>query len=85
MNISGRISNAATRAAIWTGLGVVCLALLLTGLAFLIAGFYIWISHAISPAAGAAITGGGLLVLAILVVLIGGMVVMRTIISRSLR
>ncbi len=77
MNIMGRIKAALLQVALWAGLGIVALCLVLTGLAFLIASLYIWLEHVLPHPVAALITGVALFVVAILILLIGGMVVRK--------
>jgi hypothetical protein len=77
MNPLRRLSALLRNAALWSGLLIAVLFMLLGALGFLIAGFYIWMSHLTSPSAAAAITGGALALLAILAGVIGGIVLSR--------
>ena len=77
MNIMGRINAALLQVALWAGLGIVALCVILTGLAILIAGGFIWLEHELSHALEAVITGGALIVIAVLILLVGGMIVKK--------
>jgi hypothetical protein len=71
MSIHGRATSAAKELALWAGLGVVVLSVVLAALGFLIASLFIWIAHYKSDTVAAAITGGTLLLLAIVIGILG--------------
>jgi len=67
----------AKHAALWCALATVSLCLVLAGLAFLVAGFCIWLAQHFGDAAAAAITGGALLLFALAVSLSGSLLLGR--------
>jgi hypothetical protein len=71
MSIPGRAEAAVKGLALAAGIGIVILAILLTSFGFLIAGFFFWIERYKSHDIAAAITGGGLLLIALLIGIIG--------------
>jgi hypothetical protein len=77
MNISGRVGGFLQQIALSAGLGVVVLMVLLTGLGFLIAALYGAIAAHMSAVEATAITGGVLLVAAILIAIIGNAVIRK--------
>jgi hypothetical protein len=78
MSIPGRVEAAVKGLALWAGVGMAVLATALAGLGFLIAGFFIWVERHQPRDAAAAITGGVLLAMAIIIG-IGGNIVLRKI------
>jgi hypothetical protein len=78
MNISGRINGMLRNAALWAGLGVVIVAVVLAALGFLIAGLFLWLVHRLPAESAAAVLGGGLLIGALLLALIGGAVIRKS-------
>jgi hypothetical protein len=77
MNPLRRMSALLRNAALWIGLAAAVLVMLMGALGFGIAAFYMWMAKLTSPAAAGGITGGALLVLAILTGVIGGIVLKR--------
>jgi hypothetical protein len=77
MSIQGRASAAAKELALWTGLGIVVLTVVLAAIGFLVASLFIWIDHFKSDTVAAAITGGALLLAAILIGLIGRVILKK--------
>ena len=77
MSIPARAESAVKGLALWAGVGMAALATALLGLGFLIVAFFIWIKSFVPWDAAAAITGGVLLVLAVVIVLIGKAVLDR--------
>jgi hypothetical protein len=77
MSIQGRVSAAMRELVLGAGLGVSVLATALAGLGFLITGFFLWIEQYKSRPAAAAITGGVLLALAILIGVIGSLILKK--------
>jgi hypothetical protein len=77
MNPLRRLTVLLRNGALWTVLLIGVLFTLLGALAFLVAAFFIWMSSLTSPAAAAAITGGTLIILAIVAGLIGGTILSR--------
>jgi hypothetical protein len=71
MSIPARVNAAAKGLALWAGLGLVVFAIVMAGLGFLVAGFFIWVEQYRSHAEAAAITGGALVVLAVVIGLVG--------------
>lgn len=78
MNISGRINGVLRNAALWAGLGVIIVAVVLAAIGFLITGLYMWLLHRLPPELAAAALGGGLLVGALLLAWIGGTVIRKS-------
>jgi hypothetical protein len=78
MNPLRRLSTLGRNAALWVALMVVVLAMLLAALGFLVAAFEIWLAQQTNPAEAAAITGAGLLVIAVLLGVIGNAVLKRS-------
>ena len=77
MGLTRCAGRMARTAALWGACATIALALVLTALGFLIAGLYLWLAQAVGPAAGAAITGGALLLLAALTGLSGALLLRR--------
>lgn len=77
MSIQGRANAAAKELALWAGLGVVVLTVLLAALGFLITAFFIWIAHTKSYPVAAAITGGTLLLIAIFIGIAGRIILKK--------
>jgi hypothetical protein len=77
MSIPGRASAAIKGLALWACLGVVVLTIILAGLGFLVSGFFIWVSQYKSHAIAAAITGGGLVAVAIVIGLLGSVILKK--------
>jgi hypothetical protein len=77
MSISGRTSAAVKQFALWTMLCVVLLAGVIAGAGFLVAAFFTWISQHEGNAAAAAITGGTIIALVIILGLIGGAIIKK--------
>ena len=71
MSIPGRVSAAVRELVLGAGLGITVLVTLFAGIGFLVAGFFLWIEQYKSIPVAAAITGGALLALAILIAAIG--------------
>jgi hypothetical protein len=71
MDIAGRATSVVLRLAASVALGAGVLCIILAGIGFLAAGVFIHLDHRIGPAAAAATIGGGLIILAILIALIG--------------
>lgn len=78
MNISGRINGTLRNAALWAGLGVVIVAVVLAALGFLITGLFMWLTHRLPAESAAAVLGGGLLVAAVVLAWIGGAVIRKS-------
>jgi hypothetical protein len=77
MSIPGRASAAATQLALWAGLGIVVLTVVLTAIGFLVASLFIWIDQYKPDAVAAVITGGALLLAAIVIFLIGRVILKK--------
>ena len=77
MSIPARAESAVKGLALWAGVGLAALATALLGLSFLIFAFFIWVKRFQPWDISAAITGGVLLLLAILIVLTGKAVLNR--------
>jgi hypothetical protein len=77
MSIQGRASAAATQLALWAGLAIVVLTIVLTAIGFLVASLFIWIDHYKPDAVAAVITGGALLLAAIVIFLIGRVILKK--------
>jgi hypothetical protein len=77
MSIPARANAAVKGLALWAGLGLAVLAVILAALGFLIAGFFIWVEQYRSHAEAAAITGGALVVLAVVIGLVGRLVLKK--------
>jgi hypothetical protein len=77
MSIQGRASAAATQLALWAGLGIVVLTVVLTAIGFLVASLFIWIDQYKPDAVAAVITGGALLLAAIVIFLIGRVILKK--------
>ncbi len=77
MDVTGRARSALKQMALWAGLGTACLCIALAGLGFLISAFYVWLSTKLGPAEALAVTGGVMIILAILVVAIGGAIIRK--------
>jgi hypothetical protein len=71
MSIAGRTNAAIKQAAFSAGLGIAVLAISLAGLGFLTASLYVLMTRFFPPAGAAAITGAGLIILAMLIGAIG--------------
>ena len=67
MDIPRRADAAVKGLLLWVGVGMATLFVALAGLGFLVAGFFLWLHQTRSNAAAAAITGGVLLILAVLI------------------
>jgi len=78
MSIPGRAEAAVKGLVLSVGLGIAVPAILLAGLGFLVAGFFLWIERYQAHDAAAAITGGVLFALAIIIAF-GGRVTLRRI------
>jgi hypothetical protein len=78
MNITARVGTAVQRLALAIGLGVAVLAIGLGGVGFLTAAYYLHFAPLLGPERAAAVTGGTLVVAALLVALIGAAVLKRT-------
>ena len=78
MNITARMGAAVKGLALAIGLGVAVLAIALGGVAFLTAAFFLHFARLLGPEQAAAVTGGTLVVAALLVALIGATVLKRT-------
>ncbi len=77
MSIPGRAEAALKGLALIAALGAAVLAILLGGLGFLIAGFFLWIERFQAHDAAAAITGGVLFALAIIIAAAGRAILRR--------
>jgi hypothetical protein len=77
MSIAGRTNAAIKQAAFSAGLGIAVLVVSLAGLGFLTAAFYVLMTHSFQPAAAAAITGAGLIILAAVIAAIGAALLKR--------
>jgi hypothetical protein len=71
MSIQGRASAAATQLALGAALGIVVLTILLSAIGFFIAALFIWVDHYKPDSIAAVITGGALLLAAIVIGIIG--------------
>jgi hypothetical protein len=71
MDIAGRATSVVLRLAAAVGLGAGVLCIILAGIGFIAAGIFIHLDHRLGPAAAAAAIGGGLIILAILIALVG--------------
>jgi hypothetical protein len=77
MSIQGRASAAARELALWAGLGIVVLSVVLSALGFLVASLFIWIDQYKTDTVAAAITGGALLLAAIVIGVIGRIILKK--------
>ena len=77
MSIHGRASAAAKELALWAGLGIVVLTVVLTAVGFLVASLFIWIDHYRSDTVAAAITGGALFLAAIFIAILGRIILKK--------
>lgn len=77
MNLTGRLSEALKSFALGAGIGIAVLLVALAGLGFLITAFYVWIARHMDAASAAAVTGGVLIVLAVLIGVAGADVLRR--------
>ena len=77
MSIQGRISAAVRKLVLGAGLGITVIVALFAGVGFLVAGFFFWVQQYKSAPVAVLITGGALLVLAILIAGIGGAIVKK--------
>jgi hypothetical protein len=77
MNVSGRLRGSLRAAALWGALGLVCIAILLAGIGFLIDAFYAWQANRIGHINAAALTGAVLLVMALFFAFAGGALIRR--------
>ena len=77
MSLSRRVGILTKNAALWAGMALAVLCTALAGLGFLIAGLFIFIARHTGNASAAAITGGVMLLLAIIIGLTGGIVLNR--------
>jgi len=77
MSISSRASAAAKQLALAAGLGIVVLCAILAGCGFLAAALYIAVAEHFPAAEAAAITGGAIIALAILLGLIGAAILRK--------
>ncbi|HQT62927.1 MAG: hypothetical protein B7Z75_07585 [Acidocella sp. 20-57-95] len=75
MNFSRRFSALLQHYGLGLGLGVAVLIIGLSGLGFLIAAYFIWLTTHFAPAPAAAITGATLFILAALAAIIGARVI----------
>jgi hypothetical protein len=71
IDLAGRATSVVLRAAAALGIGLAVFAIILAGIGFFAAGAFIHLAHLLGPAKGAAVMGGALFVLAILVGLAG--------------
>jgi hypothetical protein len=78
MSISGFVNATVKHAALSAGLGVTCLAVGLAGVGFFTASFYIFVAQHFHPLAATLITGGALIVLALLIAAIGAGMLKRS-------
>lgn len=77
MSLSGHVGGLAKSASLWVGLALAVLCISLGGVAFLVAGFDMFLSARLGDAQAAAITGATLFVLASLIGLCGGLFLKR--------
>jgi len=77
MSIARRASLLARIAALWAGLGVAALCIALAGIGFLAVAFFIWLLRHFPADEAAAISGGALLLVAVLTVLVGNAIIRR--------
>jgi nitrate/nitrite transporter NarK len=77
MNLSRRANHLVKNAALWACTAIAALCIALAGLAFLVTGAFICLSHHTGEASAAAITGAALLVLAAVIGLAGGYTLKR--------
>lgn len=73
MNLVRTAGAALQRGALWGALATIVLCLVLASLAFLAAALFIWLAHHVGAAGAAAITALALLILALQIVLFGGL------------
>jgi chromate transport protein ChrA len=78
MSIPSRVNAAVKGLALWAGLSLLVFAVVLTAIGFLITGFLIWLEQFKSHAVAAAITGGALLIAAVIVGIVGSIVIKKT-------
>ncbi|MDE8346202.1 MAG: hypothetical protein POH28_08545 [Acidocella sp.] len=77
MSLSRHAGSLGKSIALWVGLAVIVLSVSLGGIAFLVAGFYMFLELHMGSAEAAAITGGGLFLLALSIGLTGGIFLKR--------
>ena len=77
MSIPGRVNAAVKGLVLWAGLGLFLFAGVLTGLGFLITGFFIWVEQYKAPAAAAAITGVALFAAVLIIGLLGSFILKK--------
>ncbi len=78
MNITGRIKALVRDIALWTGLGAAILFVALICIGFVVASFYMWMSHLMAHSVAALATAGAGLVLIALMAGLGGMIIAKT-------
>jgi hypothetical protein len=78
MSISGFVNATVKHAAFSAGLGVTCLAIGLAGVGFFTAAFYIFVAGHFVPLVATLITGGALVVLALLIAVVGAGILKRS-------
>jgi hypothetical protein len=71
MNLSRRFGLMLKSAALWAGMAIAVLGVLLAALGFFVAGFFLWVSHHMGNDLAAVITGGVLIAVAIIIALSG--------------
>jgi len=77
MNLARRFGAMARSAALWAGLATMVLCIILAGLGLLVSAFFMLLARHLGDAPAAAITGGALLVLAVIVGLLGKAILAR--------
>jgi hypothetical protein len=78
MDISGRVSGFLTQLALSAALGIVVLAIVLTGFGFLVAALSVYVGQHFPPALAAAVTGGILIVFALLIAGLGSVILKKS-------
>ena len=78
MNITRRVNAVVRDILLWTGLGVGILFVALVCVGFLVASFYMWMSHLLAHSLAALVTAGAALLLIGLMAGIGGLLIRKT-------
>ena len=78
MNLTRRINAVVRDILLWTGLGASILFVALICVGFLVASFYMWMSHLLAHSLAALVTAGAALLLIGLMAGIGGLIIRKT-------
>jgi dipeptide/tripeptide permease len=78
MDISGRVSGFVRQLALSAGLGIIVLAIVLTGIGFLVTALSVYVGQHFPPAQAAAVTGFILIALAMLIAGLGSLILKKT-------